>query len=130
MISDSLAGLVQMPSLGFLGYQVAKAIKGLRGIRIPSLGKRETLVSQVHPGLQADRDQLATLGQWDMGLLDCQGDREMLGYLACQGRLEFQARKANQATSTPKDILDHLDLKVCLVHLDAQVITEHRVPQE
>lgn len=61
--------------------------------------------------------------------MDFREVREILGCLAYQDSLEFQARKVNLATSTPKDFQDHLDLKVCLVHPDTRVIMEHQVPQ-
>lgn len=59
---------------------------------IPYLVRREIVVFQAHQGLQGDRDQLASPGKWDMGLLDFLEVREILGYLACQGCLDFQVK--------------------------------------
>lgn len=73
---------------------------------------------------------MASLGQWDMGLLDFLEVRGILGYLACQGILDFQVRKGNLATSTLLDLLDHQDLKAYLVHLETQAIQEHQALQE
>lgn len=59
---------------------------------ITYLVRREIMVLQEHQGLQGDRDQLASPGKWDMGLLDFLEVREILEYLACQGSLEFQVK--------------------------------------
>lgn len=127
---DSLAGEVQMVSLGLLDYQVAKAIMGFQAIHIPSLVLMESVVSLASQALQADQEQLAILGQEIMDLLDLQEVREMLEYLACQDSRDFQAKKGNLATSTSKDFLDHQEIKDSLAYWEAQVIRGHQVPQD
>lgn len=123
-----------MVPLGFLDVQVAKAIQGLRGMCIKSY--QETLVTQVHQGLLGCQGQLDILGKQDMVLLVLQELREILGYLASQVNLEFQARKENQFTYMAKDFLVPQDLKVALVNLEAQdteedqVLQGHRVCQD
>lgn len=119
-----------MAALALLDDQVTKAAKDIQGNRTPSPVQREILVSRVQQDFKADQDQLATLVHQDMALLDFQELREMMGYLACQDCLEFQAKKGNLATTMPKDFLVHLVLKVALAHLEAEVIMECQVPQE
>lgn len=127
---DILAGGVQMASLGLLDYQVAKANQDFREIHIRTMVLLETVVSQASQGFQAAQDQLATLGQEVMGLMDLQEVREMLGYLACQDSQDFQAKRGNLATSTSEDLLDHLELKDRVAHQEAQAIMGRRVPQD
>lgn len=119
-----------MAFLGLLGCQVAKVRGAPQAIRISILVWRETVVFQVHRGLQADQVQKASLAYQGMDLLDIQEIKEMLVSLACLETLEFQARKENLAMLTSKEFLDHLDLKGNLVYLETQVTKELQVSQD
>lgn len=65
-----------------------------------------------------------------MDLLDFQEAKEMLGYLAYQDNLGFQAKKENPAPVTSQDRQDRLDSKVNLARRETQVIKGLQVPLE